>query len=146
MFFTWVINWIVASRASRAYFGRSNLLSSNLIGNHKSPLNSQSFISEGSFQETARVLAKAALQGRIDWLKGLKENVVFWGIIPAGTGFKKLVHCLKQDKNIHLKIKKNNIFELEMRDILLHHRELFCSYGPKNSMRHQTNHLHIYIM
>ncbi|KAL5840739.1 hypothetical protein ACOSQ4_013347 [Xanthoceras sorbifolium] len=38
-------------------------------------LNTQSFISEASFQETARVLAKAALRGRIDWLKGLKENV-----------------------------------------------------------------------
>ncbi|KAK6932137.1 hypothetical protein RJ641_001761 [Dillenia turbinata] len=43
----------------------------------KASLNSQkSFISEASFQETARVLAKAALRGRIDWLKGLKENVV----------------------------------------------------------------------
>ncbi|PPR92299.1 hypothetical protein GOBAR_AA28373 [Gossypium barbadense] len=44
--------------------------------------NTKSFISEASFQETARVLAKAALRGRIDWLKGLKENVVLGGMIP----------------------------------------------------------------
>nr|AZJ16993.1 RNA polymerase beta'' subunit [Cremastra appendiculata] len=98
-----------------------------LLGITKSSLNTQSFISEASFQETARVLAKAALRGRIDWLKGLKENVVLGGIIPVGTGFNKLVHRSKQDKNIYLKIKRNNLFELEMRDILLHHRELFCS-------------------
>ncbi|KAL2898532.1 DNA-directed RNA polymerase subunit beta'' [Bienertia sinuspersici] len=47
-----------------------------LLGITKASLNTQSFISEASFQETARVLAKAALRGRIDWLKGLKENVV----------------------------------------------------------------------
>nr|GLL25471.1 RNA polymerase beta' subunit [Ipomoea trifida] len=56
-----------------------------LLGITKASLNTQSFISEASFQETARVLAKAALQGRIDWLKGLKENVVLGGVIPAGS-------------------------------------------------------------
>nr|YP_010263558.1 RNA polymerase beta'' subunit [Cymbidium bicolor subsp. pubescens]UIX54057.1 RNA polymerase beta'' subunit [Cymbidium bicolor subsp. pubescens] len=101
-----------------------------LLGITKSSLNTQSFISEASFQETARVLAKAALRGRIDWLKGLKENVVLGGIIPVGTGFNKLLHRSKQDKNIHLKIKRKDLFELEMRDILLYHRELFCSCAP----------------
>nr|YP_010980394.1 RNA polymerase beta'' subunit [Phaius mishmensis]WOC84833.1 RNA polymerase beta'' subunit [Phaius mishmensis] len=108
-----------------------------LLGITKSSLNTQSFISEASFQETARVLAKAALRGRIDWLKGLKENVVLGGIIPVGTGFKKLVHRSKQDKNIHLKIKRKNLFELEMRDILLYHRELFCFYSPNTF--HETS-------
>nr|YP_010517509.1 RNA polymerase beta'' subunit [Calanthe nipponica]UXN48356.1 RNA polymerase beta'' subunit [Calanthe nipponica] len=108
-----------------------------LLGITKSSLNTQSFISEASFQETSRVLAKAALRGRIDWLKGLKENVVLGGIIPVGTGFKKLVHRSKQDKNIHLKIKRKNLFELEMRDILLHHRELFCSYSQNTF--HETS-------
>nr|QUS64309.1 RNA polymerase beta'' subunit [Bulbophyllum pentaneurum] len=102
-----------------------------LLGITKSSLNTQSFISEASFQETARVLAKAALRGRIDWLKGLKENVVLGGIIPVGTGFKKLVHRSKQDKNIHFKIKRKNLFELEMRDILLYHRDFFFSCAPK---------------
>nr|QJQ36082.1 RNA polymerase beta'' subunit [Dendrobium longicornu] len=108
-----------------------------LLGITKSSLNTQSFISEASFQETARVLAKAALRGRIDWLKGLKENVVLGGVIPVGTGFKKLVHRSKQDKNIHLKIKRKNLFELEMGDILLHHRELFCSCAPNTF--HETS-------
>nr|AKR81199.1 RNA polymerase beta' subunit [Cyclanthus bipartitus] len=103
-----------------------------LLGITRASLNTQSFISEASFQETARVLAKAALRGRIDWLKGLKENVVLGGIIPVGTGFKKLVHRSRQDKNVHLEIKKKTLFELEMRDILLHHRELFCSCVPNN--------------
>ncbi|KAB1228296.1 DNA-directed RNA polymerase subunit beta'' [Morella rubra] len=53
-----------------------------LLGITKASLNTQSFISEASFQETARVLAKAALRGRIDWLKGLKENVVLGGWYP----------------------------------------------------------------
>nr|YP_010535983.1 RNA polymerase beta'' subunit [Dendrobium hainanense]UYC28023.1 RNA polymerase beta'' subunit [Dendrobium hainanense] len=108
-----------------------------LLGITKSSLNTQSFISEASFQETARVLAKAALRGRIDWLKGLKENVVLGGIIPVGTGFKRLVHRSKQDKNIHLKIKRKNLFELEMGDILLHHREFFCSCAPNTF--HETS-------
>ncbi|CAI8602247.1 unnamed protein product [Vicia faba] len=54
-----------------------------LLGITKTYLNTQSFISEASFQETARVLAKAALRGHIDWLKGLKENVVLGGMIPV---------------------------------------------------------------
>nr|ULM62915.1 RNA polymerase beta'' subunit [Hyacinthus orientalis]ULM63002.1 RNA polymerase beta'' subunit [Hyacinthus orientalis]ULM63089.1 RNA polymerase beta'' subunit [Hyacinthus orientalis]ULM63175.1 RNA polymerase beta'' subunit [Hyacinthus orientalis] len=103
-----------------------------LLGITRASLNTQSFISEASFQETARVLAKAALRGRIDWLKGLKENVVLGGIIPVGTGFKKLVHRSRQDKNICLETKKQNLFELKMRDILLHHREFLCSCAPSN--------------
>ena len=98
-----------------------------LLGITRASLNTQSFISEASFQETARVLAKAALRGRIDWLKGLKENVVLGGMIPAGTGFKGLVQGLRKHKNIPLKTKKKNFFEGEIRDILFHHRELFDS-------------------
>nr|YP_009864738.1 DNA-directed RNA polymerase beta' chain [Uvularia grandiflora]QKE32733.1 DNA-directed RNA polymerase beta' chain [Uvularia grandiflora] len=109
-----------------------------LLGITRASLNTQSFISEASFQETARVLAKAALRGRIDWLKGLKENVVLGGIIPVGTGFKKLVHrSSRQYKNIDLENKRKNLFELETRDILLHHRELFCSFAPNNF--HETS-------
>ncbi|CAN6462254.1 unnamed protein product [Victoria cruziana] len=50
-----------------------------LLGIARASPNTQSFISEASFQETARVLAKATLRGRIDWLKGLKENIVLGG-------------------------------------------------------------------
>nr|YP_009469240.1 RNA polymerase beta subunit [Byrsonima coccolobifolia]AVD96467.1 RNA polymerase beta subunit [Byrsonima coccolobifolia] len=99
-----------------------------LLGITRASLNTQSFISEASFQETARVLAKAALRGRIDWLKGLKENVVLGGMLPVGTGFKGLVYRSRQHKSIPLKTKKKNLFEGEMRDILLHHREFFGSH------------------
>nr|YP_010628032.1 RNA polymerase beta'' subunit [Begonia bogneri]WBN94988.1 RNA polymerase beta'' subunit [Begonia bogneri] len=103
-----------------------------LLGITKASLNTQSFISEASFQETARVLAKAALRGRIDWLKGLKENVVLGGMIPVGTGFKGLAHRSRQHNNIPLEIKKKNLFEGEMRDILFHYRELFDFCISKN--------------
>nr|AJE71804.1 RNA polymerase beta'' subunit [Amorpha canescens] len=105
-----------------------------LLGITKTSLNTQSFISEASFQETARVLAKAALRGRIDWLKGLKENVVLGGMIPVGTGFKRVMHRSKprQHNKITLEIKKKNLFEGKMRDILFHHRELFDFFVSKN--------------
>nr|YP_010542450.1 RNA polymerase beta'' subunit [Diplacus calycinus]YP_010542798.1 RNA polymerase beta'' subunit [Diplacus puniceus]YP_010542885.1 RNA polymerase beta'' subunit [Erythranthe parviflora]UYG20177.1 RNA polymerase beta'' subunit [Diplacus calycinus]UYG20525.1 RNA polymerase beta'' subunit [Diplacus puniceus]UYG20612.1 RNA polymerase beta'' subunit [Erythranthe parviflora] len=103
-----------------------------LLGITRASLNTQSFISEASFQETARVLAKAALRGRIDWLKGLKENVVLGGMIPVGTGLKGLVPPSKQHKKSPLETKKNNLFEGEMRDILFHHRKLFDSFLSKN--------------
>nr|YP_010983734.1 RNA polymerase beta'' subunit [Hydrangea arguta]WOK76835.1 RNA polymerase beta'' subunit [Hydrangea arguta] len=103
-----------------------------LLGITRASLNTQSFISEASFQETARVLAKAALRGRIDWLKGLKENVVLGGMIPVGTGFKGLVYPSRQHNNIPLETKKKNLFEGEMRDILFHHRKFFDSCLSKN--------------
>nr|YP_010272662.1 RNA polymerase beta'' subunit [Camellia vietnamensis]AVI16550.1 RNA polymerase beta'' chain [Camellia oleifera]UZX49713.1 RNA polymerase beta'' subunit [Camellia suaveolens]UKE80596.1 RNA polymerase beta'' subunit [Camellia vietnamensis]UKE81291.1 RNA polymerase beta'' subunit [Camellia vietnamensis]UKE81378.1 RNA polymerase beta'' subunit [Camellia vietnamensis] len=103
-----------------------------LLGITRASLNTQSFISEASFQETARVLAKAALRGRIDWLKGLKENVVLGGMIPVGTGFKGLMPPSRQHNNIPLETKKKNLFEGEMRDILFHHRKLFDSCLSKN--------------
>nr|YP_010528463.1 RNA polymerase beta'' subunit [Tylosema esculentum]UXW65277.1 RNA polymerase beta'' subunit [Tylosema esculentum] len=106
-----------------------------LLGITKTSLNTQqSFISEASFQETARILAKAALQGRIDWLKGLKENVILGGVIPVGTGFKRLVHrsSPRQHNNIPLESQKKNLFEREVRDILFHHRELFDFFISKN--------------
>lgn len=60
-----------------------------LLGITKASLSTDSFISAASFQETARVLTKAAVEGKKDWLKGLKENVIVGRLIPAGTGFTK---------------------------------------------------------
>jgi DNA-directed RNA polymerase subunit beta' len=98
-----------------------------VLGITRASLSTQSFISEASFQETARVLAKAALRSRIDWLKRLKENFVLGGMISAGTGFKGLAHCSSQHKIIPFKTKKKNLLEGGMRDILFHHRELIDS-------------------
>ena len=59
-----------------------------LMGITKASLSTESFISAASFQETTRVLTEASITGRIDDLKGLKENVIVGRLIPAGTGFK----------------------------------------------------------
>jgi DNA-directed RNA polymerase subunit beta' len=59
-----------------------------LLGITKASLSSDSFLSAASFQETARVLIDAAITGRVDHLRGLKENVIIGRKIPAGTGFK----------------------------------------------------------
>ncbi|MFA5499723.1 MAG: DNA-directed RNA polymerase subunit beta' [Candidatus Omnitrophota bacterium] len=58
-----------------------------LLGITKASLNTESFISAASFQETTRVLTEAAANGKIDYLRGLKENVIMGHLIPAGTGF-----------------------------------------------------------
>ena len=58
-----------------------------LLGITKASLNTESFISAASFQETTRVLTEASVEGKVDHLVGLKENVIMGRLIPAGTGF-----------------------------------------------------------
>jgi DNA-directed RNA polymerase subunit beta' len=57
-----------------------------LLGITKASLSTESFISAASFQETTKVLTEAAISGRVDYLRGLKENVIMGRLIPAGTG------------------------------------------------------------
>ena len=57
-----------------------------LLGITKASLQTRSFISAASFQETTRVLTDAAVHGKLDTLEGLKENVIVGRLIPAGTG------------------------------------------------------------
>jgi len=57
-----------------------------LLGITKASLSTDSFLSAASFQETARVLIDAAVTGKVDYLRGLKENVIIGRLIPAGTG------------------------------------------------------------
>ncbi len=57
-----------------------------LLGITKASLSTESFISASSFQETTKVLTEAAVSGRVDYLRGLKENVIMGRLIPAGTG------------------------------------------------------------
>src|SRR5439155_6340080 len=59
-----------------------------LLGITKAAVQSDSFISAASFQETTKVLTEAALAGKIDCLVGLKENVILGHLVPAGTGFR----------------------------------------------------------
>jgi DNA-directed RNA polymerase subunit beta' len=58
-----------------------------LLGITKASLETESFISAASFQDTTRVLTDAATLGRVDYLRGFKENVIMGHLIPAGSGF-----------------------------------------------------------
>jgi DNA-directed RNA polymerase subunit beta' len=73
-----------------------------LLGITKASLSTQSFISAASFQETTRVLTEASLAGKVDYLRGLKENVIMGRLIPAGTGlpmYRKLGIRIVEDDN-----------------------------------------------
>ena len=59
-----------------------------LLGITKASLTTESFISAASFQETTRVLTDASVSGKVDYLRGLKENVIMGRLVPAGTGFR----------------------------------------------------------
>nr|YP_009691090.1 RNA polymerase beta'' subunit [Tectaria panamensis]QEG57870.1 RNA polymerase beta'' subunit [Tectaria panamensis] len=81
-----------------------------ILGMTKAALSTTSFSSEASLQETTRVLAKAALRGRIDRLKGLKENVILGDAVPVGTGSPEIICQLEVNKRkgFHLVIDRNN--------------------------------------
>jgi DNA-directed RNA polymerase subunit beta' len=66
---------------------QSATCSTQLLGITKAAVQSDSFISAASFQETTKVLTEAALAGKVDYLVGLKENVILGHLVPAGTGF-----------------------------------------------------------
>src|SRR6202035_5256012 len=74
------------SAKAEARGGRAALTQPVLLGITKASLQTRSFISAASFQETTRVLTEAAVNGKADPLEGLKENVIVGRLIPAGTG------------------------------------------------------------
>uniref|UniRef100_B8DLM8 DNA-directed RNA polymerase subunit beta' n=1 Tax=Nitratidesulfovibrio vulgaris (strain DSM 19637 / Miyazaki F) TaxID=883 RepID=B8DLM8_NITV9 len=63
-----------------------------VLGITQASLTTSSFISAASFQETTKVLTEASLRGKMDYLRGLKENVIVGRLIPAGTGYREYVH------------------------------------------------------
>ena len=69
-----------------------------LLGITKASLSTDSFISAASFQETTRVLTEAAIMGKKDDLRGLKENVIVGRLIPAGTGL--AYHSTRKKKEL----------------------------------------------
>ena len=69
-----------------AELGKPAVAEPLLLGITKASLSTESFISAASFQETTKVLTEAAIQGKVDLLRGLKENVIMGRLIPAGTG------------------------------------------------------------
>ena len=78
------------NKAVREHGGQEATCEYMLLGITKASLNTESFISAASFQETTRILTEAAVDGKKDLLRGLKENVIIGRLIPAGTGFHHL--------------------------------------------------------
>ena len=74
-----------------------------LLGITKASLNTESFISAASFQETTRILTEAAVEGKKDLLRGLKENVIIGRLIPAGTGFYHLINASEEKEQEELR-------------------------------------------
>ncbi|MEM9285698.1 MAG: DNA-directed RNA polymerase subunit beta' [Pseudomonadota bacterium] len=82
-----------------------------LLGITKASLQTRSFISAASFQETTRVLTEAAVQGKVDTLEGLKENVIVGRLIPAGTGGQMTKHQIEADKRDQQLIEEREVRE-----------------------------------
>ncbi len=80
-----------------------------LLGITKAALETDSFISAAAFQETTKVLAESAVRGRIDFLNGLKENIIMGMLIPAGTGLPQYRRLVVADPNEPVK----GMYELE---------------------------------
>ena len=83
-----------------------------LLGITKASLQTNSFISAASFQETTRVLTDASIKGKTDTLEGLKENVIVGRLVPAGTGLTKIdwdKEAKKQDKVRLEELKKQEL-------------------------------------
>ncbi|NJR68754.1 MAG: DNA-directed RNA polymerase subunit beta' [Synechococcales cyanobacterium CRU_2_2] len=92
-----------------------------LLGITKASLNTDSFISAASFQETTRVLTEAAIQGKSDWLRGLKENVIIGRLIPAGTGFNAYEESISSNADFDFGYDGPGILpdETELKDVVL---------------------------
>ena len=84
------IEWYIINENVKKEGKKHAIAERILLGITKASLQTNSFISAASFQETTRVLTDAAIRGKVDKLKGLKENVIVGRLIPAGTGFTKI--------------------------------------------------------
>jgi DNA-directed RNA polymerase subunit beta' len=101
-----------------------------LLGITQASLNANSFLSEASFERTITVLSRSALQGRIDWLKGLKENVLLSKMIPAGTGLQQDCFQTLFSTNQQKSLKKKNNWKFFYKT-----QSLVCLYKPFFSKR-----------
>ena len=89
-----------------------------LLGITKASLNTESFISAASFQETTRVLTAAAVQGKTDYLRGLKENVVMGHLVPAGTGLHRYNEIMIEEEVTEEDLLKREFPEEEIAGML----------------------------
>lgn len=84
-----------------------------LLGITKSSLSTESFISAASFQETTRVLTEVAVSSKVDYLKGLKENVIMGRLIPAGSGLRKY-RSINIETEKQIENEKKEVAEMEL--------------------------------
>lgn len=97
------------NKAVREHDGQEATCEYMLLGITKASLNTESFISAASFQETTRILTEAAVDGKKDLLRGLKENVIIGRLIPAGTGFHHLTYASEErDKEAQKRAAQRN--------------------------------------
>lgn len=113
-----------------------------LLGITKAAVQSESFISAASFQETTKVLTEAALAGKVDYLVGLKENVILGHLVPAGTGFRSHQESdvrIRPEALRELQAEKDRIMAARM-NMLSEHSDaslLFGSYiAPEDHSQH----------
>ncbi len=92
--------------------GRPAVAEPVVLGITKAALNTESWLSAASFQETTRVLTDAALAGKVDYLRGLKENVIIGRLIPAGTG--RVYYDMKAKEKEALQAQKKAELELPL--------------------------------
>ncbi len=109
-----------------------------LLGITKASLNTDSFISAASFQETTRVLTEAAIEGKSDWLRGLKENVIIGRLIPAGTGFHAYEELTASD--VDLSFESPAVFDEDddLKDVVLDDRTA-RTYSLENGFEDRPN-------
>ncbi len=93
---------VIANRQIKKVKGTPAVGRELFMGISKVSLSTQSFLSSASFQETARVLINSAITGKVDYLEGLKENVIIGRLIPAGTGFRDNKIVKPKQKQIEL--------------------------------------------
>lgn len=110
---------VEAAGATPAKYTRPKTASAStqLLGITKAAVQSESFISAASFQETTKVLTEAALAGKIDKLVGLKENVILGHLIPAGTGFRSHQDSevrIRPEALMELQAEKDRILQARM--------------------------------
>lgn len=111
-----------------------------LLGITKASLNTDSFISAASFQETTRVLTEAAIEGKSDWLRGLKENVIIGRLIPAGTGFHAYEEPSANSADVDLSFESAAVFDEDddFKDVVLDDRTA-RTYSLENGLEDRSS-------
>ncbi len=124
----------LGGEAAKGTKPKSATASTQLLGITKASVQSSSFISAASFQETTKVLTEAALAGKVDNLVGLKENVILGHLVPAGTGFKMF-----QDSEVRIRPQALEALQAEKDRVLSRSFPLLDGVEEEQSASQATN-------